>query len=214
MTNNQTNNQTNPPSNQPPNPPASHTPPGDLSAPKPESTTDPIAHIVLLNPEIPNNTGSIGRTCVAAGAALHLIHPLAFDIDEKACRRAGLDYWPRLNLTNHDSLQDYQSSKSAATNTWYLTARASRSIYDITPQKGDHFVFGKESVGLPKDLLNAHPDQCLSIPLVPSERSLNLSTACAITLYACIQSLLSSAQLKTDDQGRLIPTENPNKKRT
>ncbi len=189
-------------------------PAGDLStqSPAPTPTKDPIAHIVLLNPEIPNNTGSIGRTCVAAGAALHLIHPLAFDIDEKACRRAGLDYWPRLNLTNHDSLAEYQASKQASKqtskpappNTWYLTARASRTIYDITPQKGDHFVFGKESVGLPKDLLAAHPDQCLSIPLVPSERSLNLSTACAITLYAAIQSLLASSQLRTDDQGRLV----------
>lgn len=175
-------------------------------------TNDPIAHIVLLNPEIPNNTGSIGRTCVAAGAALHLIHPLAFDIDEKACRRAGLDYWPRLNLTNHNSLNDYQSSKPATTapNTWFLTARASRTIYDIPIAKGDHFVFGKESKGLPQDLLDAHPDQCVSIPIVPDERSLNLSTACAITLYASIHALLGSGQAHTDQCGRLIP----NTKRT
>jgi len=192
--------------------------PTPTPAPPPVSTTDPVAHIVLLNPEIPNNTGSIGRTCVAAGAALHLIHPLAFDIDEKACRRAGLDYWPRLNLTNHDSLADYQNSKQtpkpAVANTWYLTARATRTIYDITPQKGDHFVFGKESVGLPKDLLAAHPNQCLSIPLVPSERSLNLSTAVAITLYASIQSLLATSQIQTNHQGRLVPIESPNKKQT
>ena len=169
-------------------------------------TQDPIAHVVLLNPEIPNNTGSIGRTCVATGAALHLIHPLAFDIDEKACRRAGLDYWPRLNLTNHDSLEDYNQSTAAtaAPNTWFLTARASKTIYDIPMTKGDHFVFGKESVGLPKDLLDQHPDRCVSIPLTPGERSLNLSTACAVTLYTCIQSLLRSNQLKTDSNGRLI----------
>ncbi len=171
-------------------------------------TTDPFAHIVLLNPEIPNNTGSIGRTCVAVGAALHLIHPLAFDIDEKACRRAGLDYWPRLNLTNHDSLEAYQESVQSSPpppKTWYLTARASRTIYDIPISKGDHFVFGKESVGLPKHLLEAHPDECVSIPIVPDERSLNLSTACAITLYACIQALLSTQELTTDPNGRLIP---------
>ncbi len=174
--------------------------------PTPSATpiANPIANIVLLNPEIPNNTGSIGRTCVASGAALHLIHPLAFDIDEKACRRAGLDYWPRLNLTNHDSLDDYERTKPAATNTWYLSARAQKSIYDITPTPGDHFVFGKESVGLPKDLLDQHPDRCVSIPLTPGERSLNLSTACAVTLYTCIQSLLRSNQLKTDSNGRPI----------
>ena len=204
--------------NNPPHPPACSAPPESPPTPSATPTQDPIAHIVLLNPEIPNNTGSIGRTCVATGAALHLIHPLAFDIDEKACRRAGLDYWPRLNLTNHDSLQDYQTtretSKPDTTNTWYLAARASQTIYDITPSKGDHFVFGKESVGLPKDLLEAHPDQCISIPLVPSERSLNLSTACAITLYACIQSLLMQEKLQTDQQGRLIHAGNPNKKQT
>lgn len=173
--------------------------------------TDPIAHIVLLNPEIPNNTGSIGRTCVTTGAALHLIHPLAFDIDEKACRRAGLDYWPRLNLTNHDSLESYEQYQAQhideTNTTWYLTARASRSIYEIPITKGDHFVFGKESVGLPKDLLDKHPDQCVSIPIVPDERSLNLSTACAVTIYAAIQSLMSQSKLTTDSGGRLIHNE-------
>ena len=166
---------------------------------------DPIAHIVLVNPEIPNNTGSIGRTCVATGAALHLIHPLAFDIDEKACRRAGLDYWPRLNLTNHDSFEDYERTSETAppANTWYMTARASRTIYDIPITKGDHFVFGKESVGLPKPILDAHPDQCVAIPITPDERSLNLSTACSVTLYTCIQSLISSGDLTTDEHGRL-----------
>lgn len=176
---------------------------------------NPIVNIVLLNPEIPNNTGSIGRTCVATGAALHLIHPLAFDIDEKACRRAGLDYWPRLNLTNHDSLQDYQASKSqtAPTNpntepkTWYLSARATNSIYDITPTPGDHFVFGKESVGLPRDLLNAHPGQCLSIPIAPDERSLNLSTACAVVIYTCINTFIRNGHLQTSPDGRLILTQ-------
>ena len=169
--------------------------------------TNPFAHIALLNPEIPNNTGSIGRTCVATGAALHLIHPLAFDIDEKACRRAGLDYWPRLNLTNHDNLDSYQSAIPKASNTWLLTARAPRTIYQIPINKGDHFLFGRESTGLPKDLLTAHPDQCVSIPIAPDERSLNLSTAVAVTLYTIIQSLLSTNQLATNDLGRLIAPE-------
>lgn len=173
----------------------------------PGPNPDPIAHVVLVTPEIPNNTGSIGRTCVATGAALHLVHPLAFDIDEKACRRAGLDYWPRLNLTNHESLQSYQAAHPTGPNTWYMTARATKSIYDVPLNKGDHFVFGKESVGLPKDLTDAHPDQCLSIPIVPEERSLNLSTACAITLYACIQSQLATSQLAVDNAGRLIQND-------
>jgi tRNA (cytidine/uridine-2'-O-)-methyltransferase len=169
-------------------------------------TTDPIANVVLVNPEIPNNTGSIGRTCVATGAALHLVHPLAFDIDEKACRRAGLDYWPRLNLTNHDSYDDYESSSATnpPPNTWFMTARATKTIFDIPISKADHFVFGKESVGLPKHLLDAHPDQCVAIPIAPAERSLNLSTAVAVTLYTAIQSLLKSNQIATDEHGRLI----------
>lgn len=173
----------------------------------PKPIASPIINIVLLNPEIPNNTGSIGRTCVATGAALHLIHPLAFDIDEKACRRAGLDYWPRLNLTNHDSLTDYQAATPKPVNTWYLSARATKSIYDISPTPGDHFVFGKESVGLPKDLLDANPDQCLSIPIAPDERSLNLSTACAIVIYACIERFIRAGHLQTTDSGRLIAAD-------
>ncbi len=169
----------------------------------------PFAHIVLVNPEIPNNTGSIGRTCVATGCALHLVHPLAFDIDEKACRRAGLDYWPRLNLTNHDSFPDYQASKPAisAPNTWFLSARASKTIYDIDFTMGDHLVFGPESTGLDPKILSTHPDQTISIPIVPSERSLNLSTACAITIYAVIQNMMAKSQLKTNPNGRLIPNK-------
>jgi len=178
---------------------------------QPPQNQDPLAHIVLLNPEIPNNTGSIGRTCVATGAALHLIHPLAFDIDEKACRRAGLDYWPRLNLTNHHSLPAYQKSKALhpTKNTWYLSARATKTIYDIAPTRADHFVFGQESTGLPQSLLDQNPDHCISIPIVPSERSLNLSTAVAITLYTVIQSLHATNQVQIDPQGRLINPPTP-----
>jgi tRNA (cytidine/uridine-2'-O-)-methyltransferase len=167
---------------------------------------DPIAHVVLVNPEIPNNTGNIGRTCVATHSVLHLVHPIAFDIDEKACRRAGLDYWPRLDLREHDSFGDYEESRRGGANVWYLTARAARSITQVEFARGDHLVFGRESAGLDRAILDAHPERCVSIPMVPGERSLNLSTAAAVSVHALIGALVRRGELGIDAEGRLDPS--------
>ncbi len=167
---------------------------------------DPIAHVVLVNPEIPNNTGNIGRTCVATHSVLHLVHPIGFDIDEKACRRAGLDYWPRLDLREHDSFGDYVGSQRGGAKVWYLTARARRSITRVDFARGDHLVFGRESAGLDPAILSAHPERCVSIPMVAGERSLNLSTAAAVSVHALIGSLVRRGGLAIDAEGRLDPS--------
>jgi len=163
----------------------------------------PLAEIVLVEPEIPNNTGSIARTCVGFGLGLHLVHPLGFDIDEKACRRAGLDYWPRVSLTEHADLTAYQRAMSAAPGFWLFSARAGRSLYDTEVAHGDHLVFGRESAGLPAALLDAHPDRCVSIPMVSGERSLNVSNAAAIVAAHVVRLSLTSGRAKLDPAGRL-----------
>ncbi len=151
----------------------------------PEGLLLPI-HVVLVEPEIPNNTGSIGRTCVAVGARLHLVHPLAFDIDEKACRRAGLDYWPRLSLAEHDTWEAYKASTDAAgARRWSLTTRAERSVHDAAFEPGDHLVFGRESSGLAEHQLE--PERRLALPMAPGERSLNLSNAASAVLYEVVR---------------------------
>lgn len=162
----------------------------------------PPAHIVLVEPEIPNNTGSVGRTCVATGCALHLVHPLGFDIDEKACRRAGLDYWPRVDLTEHEDLAAYRRAMPLG-RSWFFSARATRTLYEAPIQPGDHLVFGRESVGLPQDLLDAHPEHLVTIPLLAGERSLNLSNAVAVAVYEVVRKMIGSGSITVDSRGRL-----------
>ena len=125
--------------------------------------------LVLHEPEQPGNTGAIGRTCLCAGSGLHLIRPLGFSTDEKSVRRAGLDYWPRLRVREYDGLDAFY--------------RAHPGDY----RDGDFLMLGKESAGLPEELLVRHPDFCVRIPMVQGERSLNLSNAAAIALYEALR---------------------------
>lgn len=161
-----------------------------------------MLNVVLHEPEIPNNTGNIGRTCVATGTSLHLIEPLGFDIDEKACRRAGLDYWPRLDLHTH---ADYASYTQATPNArrWMLSTSGTRTIFDAEFTRGDHLVFGKESRGLPGDLLNAHPDRVLCLPMMTGERSLNLSSTVCVVVFEAIRQLLARGEAELDPNMRL-----------
>ncbi|MEA5557627.1 tRNA (cytidine(34)-2'-O)-methyltransferase [Nodularia spumigena] len=175
---------------------------------------NPLFHVVLHEPEIPNNTGNIGRTCVATGSRLHLIHPLGFTLSEKACRRAGLDYWPRLDWAEHASWQDYlrapsspelpHQQSSSAPRRWFLSTKTDRSIFDVTLQRGDHLVFGKESRGLPPDILASHPDQLVSLPMLVGERSLNLATAVCAVVYEGLRQLRARRLLHLTPQGRLV----------
>jgi tRNA (cytidine/uridine-2'-O-)-methyltransferase len=169
---------------------------------------------VLVEPEIPNNTGNIGRTCVATGCALHLVHPLGFDVSERACRRAGLDYWPRLDVRHHDSWPGYLASERPGA-FWLLTTKARRSVFDISFSRGDALVFGKETAGLDGSILAAHADRCITLPMTPDERSLNLATVVCATVYEGVRQFISRGEVKLDVAGRMIAQGVPsNKHRT
>jgi tRNA (cytidine/uridine-2'-O-)-methyltransferase len=140
-------------------------------------------NLVFFEPEIPQNTGAAGRLCLATGSTLHLIKPLGFSLDDKAVRRAGLDYWKEVPLKVWDSLPDLQAAHPNS-RFWLLSTKASRTHWDASFQEGDFFIFGPESRGLPESLLSEHPDETLKIPMqVSSTRSLNVATSAAIVLY-------------------------------
>lgn len=153
---------------------------------------EPLLHLVLDRPEIPNNTGNIGRTALAVGARLHLIHPLGFDLSEKACRRAGLDYWPHLDRCEHDSFEAYR--RTAPARVWLFTANADRPHWDAQIEPGDHLLFGGESVGAGPEVHRwvverFGEDARVRLPMVPKPqiRSLNLATAVAIAAYDALR---------------------------
>ena len=140
-----------------------------------------MLHVVLIEPEIPPNTGNIGRLCLATGAVLHLVGPLGFSIDDRTLKRAGLDYWKDVECRRWPDFATLQASAGAA-RFFYLTTKTRQAYWDQAFQDGDYLVFGRESKGLPETLLNAHPEQCLTIPQ-QGVRSLNLATAVGIVLY-------------------------------
>lgn len=154
--------------------------------------------VVLHEPEIPNNTGNIGRTCVATGCRLRLIEPIGFDLSEKACRRAGLDYWPRLDLATHVDWDAYQAETPGARR-WLFSGRVGRLAFDSDFRPGDHLVFGKESVGLPNELLEREADRVLRLPLVEGERSLNVATVACTIVYEGLRQCLARGELQVDN---------------
>jgi tRNA (cytidine/uridine-2'-O-)-methyltransferase len=180
------------------NPAAAPGGPGAAGAPPPGP---PLFHVALHEPEIPNNTGNIGRTCVATRCALHLIHPLGFDTSEKACRRAGLDYWPRLRVREHASLDAYLRD-AAPPRLWVFSTRARRPLFDAGLQRGDHLLFGPETRGLPPAVLERFEDRLLLLPMVEGERSLNLATAVCTVIYEGVRQLLAAGAVAVED-GRL-----------
>jgi len=161
----------------------------------------PWLTIVLHEPEIPNNTGAIGRTCVATGAALRLIEPIAFDTSEKACRRAGLDYWQRLDPTTHASWDAYAATGARR---WFFTTRTERPIWDADFATGDHLVFGKETAGLPDEIIDANADRALALPMLAGERSLNLANAACAALYEAMRQIVSAGNASIE-AGRFTP---------
>jgi tRNA (cytidine/uridine-2'-O-)-methyltransferase len=164
--------------------------------------TPPWLRVVLHEPEIPNNTGNIGRSCVAVGAALHLVKPLGFDTSEKACRRAGLDYWPRLGVREHENFDAFLADTPPAP-IWLFSSKGRRPYFDAPLRAGDSLVFGKESAGLPDHLLERYPDRVLVLPMVPHERSLNLATAVCAVLYEAVRQEVERKTLTLDELGRL-----------
>ena len=150
-------------------------------------------HVILVEPEIPSNTGNVARLCAATHCPLHLVGKLGFRIDEHAVRRAGLDYWHLVELHLHETLEDAersistQSQRAEPPRTWLLSGRAKRSYLDVSYRLGDMFVFGKESVGLPDELLERRSSETLGIPVLGEVRSHNLANAVAIVVYEALR---------------------------
>lgn len=145
-----------------------------------------MLNIVLVEPEIPANTGNIARTCAATGSVLHLIKPLGFDISDKAVKRAGLDYWNLVDVRVYDGLEDF-FRKTGAADLWLLSTKAPRSYTQAVFSPDCWLMFGKETKGLPEPLLAAHYDRCLRIPIRSEARSLNLSNSVAVVVFEALR---------------------------
>lgn len=175
---------------------------------------DPLFHVVLHQPEIPNNTGNIGRTCVAVGASLHLVRPLGFSTEVRALRRAGLDYWPRLRVAEHpdwagvrESLGLEGGGRPGGRRAWAFTTRAATPVWVADFRPGDALVFGKETSGLPDSILREFAGRTLTLPMVEGERSLNLATAVCAALYEALRQCVARGDVRLDAAGRIGPGE-------
>ena len=152
-------------------------------------------NIILHEPEIPGNTGNIGRTCVATGTRLHLIEPLGFQLNDKTVKRAGMDYWDQLDVTRYDDWNDFLERNPGA-KIYYATTKAPQTYTDVHYEEDCYIMFGKESAGIPEEILKANPDTCVRIPMIGETRSLNLSNSVAIVLYEALrQNHFASMQL-------------------
>ena len=145
-----------------------------------------MLHIVLVEPEIPGNCGNIARTCAATGCSLHLIRPLGFDISDKALKRAGLDYWHLLDITYYDGLDDFYA-KNPDAEVYYFSTKAPKSFSEVTYPKRVFLMFGKESAGLPEELLRDNQSTAVRIPMRNNLRSLNLSNSVAVAVYEVLR---------------------------
>ena len=145
-----------------------------------------MLNIVLLEPEIPANTGNIGRTCVAAGARLHLIEPLGFSLSEKALKRAGMDYWKDLDVTTYIDYQDFLE-KNPGAKIYMATTKARKTYTEVSYEDGCYIMFGKESAGIPEEILVENRENCVRIPMIGDIRSLNLGNSAAIILYEALR---------------------------
>ncbi|AGL01858.1 tRNA (uridine(34)/cytosine(34)/5-carboxymethylaminomethyluridine(34)-2'-O)-methyltransferase TrmL [Desulfoscipio gibsoniae] len=143
-------------------------------------------HLVLVEPEIPANTGNVARTCAVTGAELHLVKPLGFSVDDKHLKRAGLDYWHLLTIHYHDNFTDFLKAYPGCS--FYLaTTRAGRVYTDVQYGPDDFLVFGKETAGLPEDIIRRFMDRCIRIPMLSEARSLNLSNSVAVILFEALR---------------------------
>jgi tRNA (cytidine/uridine-2'-O-)-methyltransferase len=145
-------------------------------------------NVVLVEPEIPPNTGNIGRLCLATQSTLHLVKPLGFSLEHRQLKRAGLDYWDEVDLRTWESFAELQAAQSRSARYFFLTTKTRRAYWDIKFRHGDFLVFGRETKGLPESLLTANIGDCITIP-VRATRSLNLATAVAIVLFEGVRQL-------------------------
>lgn len=155
-------------------------------------------NIVLFQPEIPQNTGNIGRTCVATDTVLHLIEPLGFRLDEKSLKRAGMDYWNQLDVRRYMNFEEFLE-KNPNAKIWMATTKAKHCYSDVSYGKDDYIMFGKESAGIPEEILVDNEETCIRIPMLDKIRSLNLSNSVAIVLYEALrQNNFESMSLEGD----------------
>lgn len=145
--------------------------------------TNSLFKIVLVEPEIPQNTGNIGRTCVGTNCELHIVGPMSFEINDTQLKRAGLDYWQHLKYFYYSSYEEWFKTVENPERVFYFTTKTKKTYYEIPYQKGDWFVFGKETKGLPPEIIQKYFDQAVTIPQTGPVRSLNLATAVAIGIY-------------------------------
>lgn len=143
-------------------------------------------HIILHQPEIPANTGNIGRTCVATGTSLHLIEPLGFRLGEKEIKRAGMDYWEKLIISRYMNFEEFKEQHPDA-KIWMATTKAKHLYTEVSFNTDDYIMFGKESAGIPEEILVDYEENCIRIPMLPDIRSLNLSNSVAIVLYEALR---------------------------
>lgn len=143
-------------------------------------------NIVLVEPEIPQNTGNIARTCAATGAKLHIVKPMGFEIDDKKLKRAGLDYWHLLGVKYYENLDDFYE-KTKGGRYFYATTKALNTYCDVEYKENDYIFFGKETKGLPEELLYNNKENCIRIPMISEARSLNLSNSVAIVIYEALR---------------------------
>ncbi len=151
------------------------------------STARPLLNVVLVEPEIPPNTGNIGRLCLAVGARLHLVGPLGFSLDAKHLRRAGLDYWSDVDLRSWSCFDEVCSAADPGAKFWFFTTTTDGSYWDVRYREGDYLVFGRESKGLPRGLLDENRESCVRIPMGDQGRSLNLATSVGIGVYEALR---------------------------
>jgi tRNA (cytidine/uridine-2'-O-)-methyltransferase len=147
-----------------------------------------LFNVVLVEPEIPPNTGNVGRLCLATGSTLHLVKPFGFSLDHRQLKRAGLDYWDEVDVRTWDSFEQLQSAQGREARFFFLTTKAKRAYHAVSFAEGDFLVFGRETKGLPERLLRANAANCLTIPM-QGTRSLNLATAVAIVLFEAVRQL-------------------------
>ena len=145
-----------------------------------------MINVVLYSPEIPQNTGNISRTCAVTGARLHIIKPIGFEISDRTLKRAGLDYWDKLDVTYYENYEDFLRQNENA-EMYFFTAHATHSYADVTYPEDVYLIFGRESVGLPKELINENAERCLRIPMRKTLRCLNLSNSVAIAVYEVLR---------------------------
>jgi len=155
-------------------------------------------NIVLVEPEIPQNTGNIVRTCAATGTRLHIVKPMGFEVDDKKLKRAGLDYWHFLNIAYYENLDDF-FEKNKDGRFFYLSSKAPVSYTDVSYREGDFLLFGKETKGLPEKILVDHPERAVRIPMISSARCLNLSNSAAIVIYEALRQTEFKSLTKESD---------------